>query len=154
MDTRALNNILVDDDVQSLPNIPDIFHQLAGYSVFTTFDAFSAFHRFEIFKSDRVKTSWTSPIDGMQFCFKGSPYGIKFLSNVYQRVMTRLFNNEYEYCDSIDNSDQKGIHQKRRNPLRGHIAYFVDDLVCFSRNMMEEHLIHVQEVIRIRNKVI
>lgn len=152
MDTRALNNILVDDDVQSLPNIPDIFHQLAGYSVFTTSDALSAFHRFEILKSDRVKTSWTSPIDGTQFCFKGLPYGIKFLYNVfYQRVMTRLFNNKYEYCDSMNNSDQKGIHQKRRNPLRGHIAYFLDDLVWFSRNM-EERLTHVKEVIRILNK--
>ncbi|CEP08640.1 hypothetical protein, partial, partial [Parasitella parasitica] len=29
LDTRALNNILVDDDVQSLPHIPDIFHKLA-----------------------------------------------------------------------------------------------------------------------------
>ncbi|KAK4516427.1 acetyl-coenzyme-A carboxylase [Mucor velutinosus] len=73
LDTRSLNNILLDDDVQSLPHIFDIFYKLAGCSVFTTFDAFSAFHRFEIFGPDRVKTSWTSLIDGIQYCFKSSP---------------------------------------------------------------------------------
>ncbi|KAG1121361.1 hypothetical protein G6F42_012503 [Rhizopus arrhizus] len=149
LDTRALNNILLDDDVQSLPHIPDIFHKLAGYSVFTTFDAFSAFHRFEIFGPHRVKTSWTSPIDGTQYCFKGSPYGIKFLSNVYQRVMTRLFNDEYEY---VDPSENKGSTPRRRNPLKNHIAFFVDDLVCFSSDLTQ-HLVHVKEVIRILNKV-
>lgn len=152
LDTRALNNILLDDDVQSLPNIPDIFHKLAGHSVFSSFDAFSAFHRFEIYEPHRIKTAWTSPIDGTQFCFKGSPYGIKFLSNVYQRVMTRLFNDDYEYMNPSEIAEQKGTYQRRKNILKGHIAYFVDDLVCFSRNM-EEHLIHVKEVIRILNKV-
>ncbi|CEP16342.1 hypothetical protein, partial, partial [Parasitella parasitica] len=153
LDTQALNNILV-DDVQSLPHIPDIFHKLAGYSVFATFDAFSAFHRLEILKSDRVKTSWTSPIDGTQFCFKGSPYGIKFLSNIYQRVMNRLLNDDYEYVDPTElKNHHKGNTLIRRSKiLKDHIAYFVDDLVCFSRNM-EEHLIHVKEVTRTPNKV-
>ncbi|CEP08661.1 hypothetical protein, partial, partial [Parasitella parasitica] len=68
--------------------------------------------------------------------------------------MTRLFNDDYEYVDptELKNHHKEKTLIRRPNILKGHIAYFVDDLVCFSRNM-EEHLIHVKEVIRILNKV-
>ena len=125
LDPRHIN-VLLPDDKYPLPLITDIFHKLSGSTIFTTLDLTAAFHRFQVYEKDQPKTAFT--FDGQQYMFVGAPFGIKFLSNVFQRVMSRIFEHmPFVQC-------------------------FVDDVVIFSRNI-EEHLIHVKAAIRALTEV-
>ncbi|KAG1224262.1 hypothetical protein G6F67_009538 [Rhizopus microsporus] len=70
LDPRLLNSILVSNDKQPIPKIDEIFDQLQGSTIFTTLDLRQAFHRFQIYKPDRVKTTFT--FQGQQYMFKES----------------------------------------------------------------------------------
>ncbi|KAG1031575.1 hypothetical protein G6F43_013926 [Rhizopus delemar] len=68
LDPRLLNSILISNDKQPIPKIDEIFDQLQGSTIFTTLDLRQAFHRFQIYKPDRVKTTFT--FQGQQYMFK------------------------------------------------------------------------------------
>ncbi|KAG1139974.1 hypothetical protein G6F37_009661 [Rhizopus arrhizus] len=59
LDPRLLNSILVSNDKQPIPKIDEIFDQLQYSTIFTTLDLRQAFHRFQIYKPDRVKATFT-----------------------------------------------------------------------------------------------
>src|SRR5215471_4081566 len=119
-DYRKLNE-LIPEDKWPLPLISEIFEALAGAKIFTTLDLWQAYHRFPIAVEDRHKTAFTW--DGVQYQFRGAPFGLKTLPSHFQRVMTMLL---------------RGLDFAR---------VFIDDIVVFSKTM-EEHAEHVNEVIR------
>ena len=125
LDPRHINALLPDDKFP-IPLISDIFHELSGSSIFTTLDLTAAFHRFKIHESDQPKTAFTH--NGQQYMFVGAPFGIKFLSNVFQRVMSQIFKDM---------------------PF---VRNFIDDIVIMSNNI-EEHTIHVKAAIEALTKV-
>lgn len=125
LDPRHINALLPDDKFP-IPLITDIFHELSGSSIFTTLDLTAAFHRFKIHDEDQPKTAFT--YNGQQYMFVGAPFGIKFLSNVFQRVMTQIFKDM---------------------PF---VRTFIDDIVIMSKNM-EEHAVHVKAAIEALTKV-
>ncbi|KAG1063714.1 hypothetical protein G6F41_010587 [Rhizopus arrhizus] len=92
-----------------------------GSTIFTTLDLRQAFHRFQIYKPDRVKATFT--FQGQQYIFKGCPFGLNHIASRYQRVI---------------------------NSILADVPYalaFVDDIIIFSKSY-EEHIIHVQDVIK------
>ena len=88
---------------------------------FTTLDLRQAFHRFQIYKPDRVKTTFT--FQGQQYMFKGCPFGLKHIASRYQRVINSILADV------------------------PHALAFVDDIIIFSKSY-EEHITHVQNVIK------
>ena len=119
-DFRPLNALLPDDK-WPLPLISEIFEALAGAQVFSTLDLWQAYHRFPIAVEDRHKTAFTW--NGTQYQFRGAPFGLKTLPSHFQRVMAMLL-RDLDYA-----------------------RVFIDDVVVFSKTM-EEHAVHLKEVIR------
>lgn len=125
LDPRHINKLLPDDRYP-LPLISDIFHTMDGAAVFTTLDLKSAFHRFQIHPKDRHKTAFT--FNNKQWCFRGTPFGLKPISSKFQRVMHIVFQDM---------------------PF---VTCFVDDVVVFSKDLME-HQEHVAQAIHALTKV-
>ena len=119
LDARPLNNV-IPDDKHPLPKIRDIFEMVSGHKVFSKLDLAESYHQFPLRQEDRVKTSfyWNN----IHYMFKGTPFGIKTVTSVFQRVMSRLL---------------------RRYPFA--VAY-VDDILVFSSDE-EEHISHVKLVL-------
>lgn len=124
LDYRPLN-ALIPDDLFPIPLISDIFESVAGANFFTTLDLQSAYHRFPIAPSDRHKTAFTW--DGIQYVFRGAPFGLKNMPSIFQRVMTHLFADL---------------------PF---VKTFIDDIVVYSATLAD-HIQHVRTVIDRLNK--
>jgi len=120
LDPRPLNAHLPDDNFP-VPLINEIMQQMAGNAVFTTIDLKQAYHRLPIHEEDRPLTAFVH--DGKQYMFKKAPFGLKPLSSMFQRGMTRILGD----LDFVRN--------------------FIDDIIIFSKNR-EDHVEHVKEVIR------
>ena len=84
--------------------------------IFTTLDLKSCFHKFRIFEDHQNRTAFT--FMNKQYCFIGSPFGIKFLSAHVQRCMQILFHDI------------------------PHVSVYIDDIISASNNMAE-HIHHV-----------
>ncbi|SAL97142.1 hypothetical protein, partial, partial [Absidia glauca] len=123
LDPRHINKYLKEDRFP-LPKIGDIFLKLKDAVVYTTLDLTNAFHRFPIHPPDQHKTAFTS-VDGLQYMFRGCPFGLKPISSKFQRVMTTLFS---------------------RDPFHSFVATFVDDIVIYSKTY-NSHAAHVKMVI-------
>ncbi|SAL97322.1 hypothetical protein, partial, partial [Absidia glauca] len=123
LDPRHINKFLKEDQFP-LPKISDIFLKLKDAVIYTTLDLTNAFHRFEIYPPHQHKTTFTS-VDGLQYMFRGCPFGLKPISSKFQRVMTSLFS---------------------QNPFHSYVATFVDDIVIYSASP-EQHAHHVRSVI-------
>ncbi|SAL94725.1 hypothetical protein, partial, partial [Absidia glauca] len=123
LDPRHINRYLKEDQFP-LPKISEIFVKLKDAVVYTTLDLTNAFHRFPIHPPHQHKTAFTS-VDGMQYMFKGCPFGLKPISSKFQRVMTTLFSKE---------------------PFHNFVATFVDDIVIYSTHY-EIHAKHTKMVI-------
>lgn len=59
MDTRRVNNLLVDTATVNTPLIDDIFYSVRDAKIFSVFDISVAFHRLRINKKDRHKSTFT-----------------------------------------------------------------------------------------------
>ena len=119
LDPRPLNKYLPDDNFP-LPLINELIARLAGNSVFSVIDLSQAYHRLPIHEEDRPLTAFMH--NGKQYMFKKAPFGLKHLSSLFQRGMTRILGDL---------------------PF---VLNFIDDIVIFSKNR-EEHAEHVRTVI-------
>jgi len=119
LDPRPLNAHLPDDNFQ-LPLISDIMQRIAGHSIYTTIDLTQAYHRLPIHEEDRPLTAFMH--NGKQYMFNRAPFGLKPLSSLFQRGMSRILGDL---------------------PF---VLNFIDDIVIFSKNR-EEHAGHVKAVI-------
>ncbi|GJJ73976.1 hypothetical protein EMPS_06334 [Entomortierella parvispora] len=119
LDPRPLNAYLPDDNFP-VPLISDIMNFAGGNEVFTTIDLRQAYHRLPIHAADRNLTAFMH--GGVQYMFKKAPFGLKPLSSLFQRGMSRIL------------GDLKFV----RN--------FIDDILIASKNKAE-HAEHVRIVI-------
>jgi hypothetical protein len=120
LDPRPLNAHLPDDNFP-VPLISDIMKFAGGNAVFSTVDLKQAYHRLPIHEEDQPLTAFMH--DGKQYMFKKAPFGLKPLSSLFQRGMSRIL------------GDLKFV----RN--------FIDDILIASRNR-HDHAIQVRMVIK------
>ena len=90
IDPRKINTLLESDNFP-LPLIDDIFHDLAGCTIFTSLDLKSAFHRLPIYEPHQIKTAFTHR--NRQYMFHSAPFGLKQVSSHFMRVMKLILNN-------------------------------------------------------------
>lgn len=126
LDTRRINNLLENVSNVNTPLIEDIFHSVRESAVYSVFDITGAFHRLEINEADRHKLTFT--FDGQSYQFRGSPFGIKSLSGIFQNVMQTIFADMQDFT-----------------------CIYIDDLICHSKDM-ESHKRHCQLVIEALTK--
>ena len=83
-------------------------------------DLSQAYHRLPVHESDQPLTTFMH--DGHQYMFKKAPFGLKLLSSLFQRGMSRILGDL---------------------PF---VLNYIDDVVIFSKTR-EEHAEHVKIVI-------
>ena len=88
IDPRAINKILINDGFP-IPNIRQIFDSFKGKRYFTEIDLEDAFLQLKLAKKDEEVLSFTW--EGQQYSFVGCPYGLKIMSNVFQRTIQGIF---------------------------------------------------------------
>jgi hypothetical protein len=120
LDPRALNAILANGDNFEVPKVDDLIESLAGAAVFSTLDLKDSYHQFPIHPDHCAKTAFT--FAGRQYMFLRTPFGLRHITSVFQRVMSIVLQN-----------------------LHFALSY-VDDIVIFS-NSIELHSLHVVEVV-------
>jgi hypothetical protein len=124
LDPRPLNAHLPDDNFP-VPLISDIMQFAGGKAVFSTVDLRQAYHRLPIHEDDRPLTAFTH--NGVQYMFKKAPFGLKPLSSLFQRGMSRIL-GDLEF-----------------------VRNFIDDILIASKDR-QDHLNHVKIVIERLNK--
>lgn len=123
LDYRALNKI-TQKRRYPMPNIQEIFDQLAGASVFSSIDLESGYHQLRISKEDIPKTAFITP-EG-QFAFKVLCFGLTNAPATFQATMNRYFAKQ----------------------LGKSVLVYLDDVLIFSKTP-EEHLRHLEEVFEV-----
>ncbi len=84
MDTRALNDLLKPNEY-TIPKIAELLESLGGYKIFSTIDLESAFHKLPVAQEDQQKLTFTHR--RRKYMFVGAPFGLKILTQVFQRVI-------------------------------------------------------------------
>ena len=120
IDFRALNKLIPTVNCH-VPLIQDIFEALNGSTVFSVLDIRGAFNRFMIEQESRRHTAFR--INHRTYQCVGAPFGLKFMTQQFQRVMGILIKPHTEYC-----------------------LVFVDDIIIFSKTT-DEHVIHLKEIV-------
>lgn len=87
LDPRPLNAHLPEDNFP-IPLISVIMQCVTGNSVYTTIDLTQAYHRLPIHEDNRPLTAFMH--EGKQYMFKKAPFGLKPLSRLLQRGMSRI----------------------------------------------------------------
>jgi hypothetical protein len=120
VDYRQLNAVTI-KDAHPLPNIQDIFDQLAGGKVFSTLDLRSGYHQIPVHEDDVEKTAFTTHV-GL-FEFVRLPFGLCNAPAIFQRIMNRVLHG-----------------------LIGKICFvYIDDIIIFSSSV-HEHAAHLELV--------
>lgn len=123
MDPRELNQNLKREHYQ-LPRREDIESDLAGATVFTTLDAKAGFHQVPLDPSSSEICTFGTPFG--RYCFLRLPFGIASAPEVFQRVLSEIF---------------EGIEGVR---------VYIDDILIWGRDQAEhdERLLRVLEAAR------
>ena len=82
-------NIGLKLDHYQLPKISDVLNKCAGSSFFTELDCEDAYLQMILDSESQSITAFE--FESKTYCFVGSPYGITFIGNTFQRVMTKIF---------------------------------------------------------------
>lgn len=124
LDPRALNVILPDDNYP-IPRISDLFDKLRGFHVASSLDLRESYTQLRVSDDDQEKLSFTW--NSVRYSWQGAPYGLKFLTSHFQRVMTAILHECHAFC-----------------------IIFVDDVVVFSASI-SQHIDHLRCVIQALN---
>lgn len=124
VDTRAINAILPDDNYP-IPRISDLFEKLRGFKVASSLDLRESYTQLPVRVEDQHKLTFTW--NSVRYSWQGSPYGLKFLTAHFQRVMTSILSKCLPF-----------------------VIIFVDDIVVFS-DSVTEHIVHLNAVISTLN---
>ena len=118
-DLRHINTLIIKPDAHPLPLIKDIFHMLKDSELYTSLDLRACFHKLPVYPDHKMKTSFK--VDGFpQLMFHGCPFGLQQASSIAQRILSVITNI-------------------MSNKAKGKVLHFVDDLVIFTRNDLQEH---------------
>ena len=124
LDPRHINNILADDKFP-IPSLSELLDRVAGSAYFSSVDLEWSYHQFPLAQSDQEKTAFT--YNGQQYMFRGTPFGLKTITSVFQRVTSRLFKN------------------------LPYVSVYVDDILIHSQTF-DAHVKHVKQVLEILTK--
>ena len=126
VDYRKVNEA-TEKDSYALPYIDEIFDSLQGAKIFTTMDLYSGYHQILMNDESVEITTFTTKFGNYQF--KVMPFGLTNAPATFQREMNQIL-----------------------FPLIGVCVYnFIDDILIYSKSV-EEHLIHIQQVLEIFRK--
>lgn len=122
-DYRRLN-LVTEPDHYPLPNMVDLTSNLHGATVFTKLDLLKGYFQVPVHPNDVQKTSIITPFGSYVFSY--TTFGLRNAGATFQRMMDKIFGS-LPYC-----------------------AYYVDDILIFSKNEVEhrEHLCEVLQLIR------
>lgn len=90
-DVRLLNSILISTDKYNIPLISDIHQRYSDADIITCIDIKSCFTSFLVDPADKHKLAFTCPFSNVQYVFRKVCFGITFMGNLVQRVLTTLF---------------------------------------------------------------
>ena len=124
LDPRAINSILPDDNYP-IPRISDLFEKLRGFVLASSLDLRESYTQLLVHEEDQEKLSFTW--NSVRYTWQGAPYGLKFLTSHFQRVMTSVLSDCLPFC-----------------------IIFVDDVVVFSSSI-QQHIEHINRVIQALN---
>ena len=119
IDPRHLNSKL-DDDRYPLATLRELMDLVAGATVFSSLDLKNSYHQLPLREEDQCKTAFSW--NGVQYKFRGAPFGIKTLPAIFQRLMSHLF------C------------------TMSFVFVYLDDILIFSKSI-EDHERHLKLVI-------
>lgn len=125
LDPRSINKNIIGDNFL-IPHIRDIHESFVGCKYFGEIDLEDAFLQLKLCERDQKMLCFTWR--GKQYSFVGAPYGVKIMSNVFQRTMSALFADLPFVRIYIDN-------------------------ICFGSRSWEEHEKHVELVLRRLNEL-
>jgi len=92
IDPRLLNSWLDTDDKFEIPHIRKSLEKFANKKIFGELDLEEAFLQFLVDKDSRHLLAFTW--DGVQYQFKGMPFGVKFMTNFCHRIVSAIFQSE------------------------------------------------------------
>jgi hypothetical protein len=90
-DVRELNSILISTDKYNIPLITDIHERLSNSKIITSIDIHSCFTSFLVDPAHKSKLNFMCPFTNIQYTFRKVCFGITFIGNLVQRVLTNLF---------------------------------------------------------------
>lgn len=124
LDPRAINSILPDDNYP-IPRISELFEKLQGFVLASSLDLRESYTQLLIHEEDQEKLSFTW--NSVRYTWQGAPWGLKFLTSHFQRVMTSVLSDCLPFC-----------------------IIFVDDVVVFSTSI-QQHIEHLNCVVQALN---
>lgn len=123
IDFRDLNKIVI-PQAQPFPLIDDLILKARNCKYFTSLDINSAFWSIPLRIEDRSKTGFITQEGHYQWtCL---PFGLKTAPAIFQRILSSIL---------------------RKNNLKNFTENYIDDILIFSETF-EEHLIHIEQVLR------
>ena len=90
-DVRQLNSILISTDKFNIPLISDIHQRYSDADIITCIDIKSCFTSFLVDPVHKHKLAFQDPFSNVQYVFRKVCFGITFMGNMAQRVLTTLF---------------------------------------------------------------
>ena len=120
VDLTSLNKA-VKREVHPLKSVDEDLAQFAGSRVFTKLDARSGFWQIPLSKESRKLTTFLTPFG--RYCMNRLPFGISSASEVFQRAMAEILQDEEGVICHIDDiiihAPDKATHDKRvRNVMK------------------------------------
>ena len=120
IDYRAVNKMTVRDRYP-LPNVDQMFEEMQGAKVFSTFDAIWGFWQLPLVDEDIPKTSMVTPHGSFEW--KALPMGLTNAPSVFMRTMADI-------CRDLK-----------------FVKIFIDDILVFSKTV-EEHEAHLTQLMQ------
>jgi len=120
-DMRPVNNCLTSQDRLTLPLISDIIERVVGHPFITSVDLMHAFNQLPVNPEHRHILAFTW--GGIQYMFKGAPFGLTPIPHVMQRLTSELIKDFRDFC-----------------------PVYIDDIFIYS-NTLQEHIVHVNKVL-------
>ena len=124
---QGLNNITV-KDAHPIPMVREVLEQMQGNpQYYTSLDLFSGFHQIALDKDAKLKSAFSTSHSHYQY--NRMPFGLCNAPATFQQVMNDIF-----------------------RPLIGKIMHvYIDDITIYSQTF-DEHLQHLEQVLRIIKK--
>ena len=123
VDMRKLNSLCLKNNFP-IPRIDETIEAMSGKSYFTLLDAKSGYHHIDLNEEDQIKTAFRTL--NRTYCYKRMPYGLKCAGFTFQQAMNMILSKV----------------------LGKYALAYIDD-VCIYSNTFEEHIEHLDEVLKL-----